>query len=434
LHILRGEPASTIPLIKDQSNRFVFDHLALQRFDIPLAALPPGSIVKNRQYSFWELYQPQIIFVCLTFALLVSLVIILFGITQKLNRTRLALANLNANLEIQVGERTVDLSQINEHLQTEISERKWVEESLREAEQRFRSMFERHQAIMLLIDPYSGAIVEANLAASRFYGFSLLELRQMNIEAINCLNPEQVVTERERALAEKHNYFIFPHRLANGEIRTVEVHSTPIAIGKQALLFSIIHDITERKQAEEALHHYTKKLEILQVQLHEQAIRDPLTGAFNRRYLVETLEREMARAVRNQCPLCLLIMDIDHFKVVNDTYGHLAGDYVLQKLTCLLQQSTRKSDIVCRYGGEEFVILMPDSSIINALGRAEAWRSAVQQTPFQFAGRMIEITVSMGVATTEKPGITYDELLAQADQALYSAKETGRNRVVVAKN
>ena len=138
-------------------------------------------------------------------------------------------------------------------LNHDLTERKQAEEALREAEERFHSMFERHHAIMLLIAPHSGAIVDANMAATQFYGYSLDELRRMNIDAINALSPEQVAAERTRALAERQNYFVFPHRLASGEIRTVEVHSTPIAVGEQQLLFSIIHDITERQQAEAAL-------------------------------------------------------------------------------------------------------------------------------------------------------------------------------------
>jgi PAS domain S-box-containing protein len=136
---------------------------------------------------------------------------------------------------------------------TDITERKQAEAMLREAEELFRSMFERHEAIMLLVNPGSGAIVNANASAARFYGFPLDKLCRMNIQEINCLAPEHVAAERRRALTEQRNYFIFPHRLASGEIRTVEVHSSPITVGGGQLLFSIIHDISERDRAEEAL-------------------------------------------------------------------------------------------------------------------------------------------------------------------------------------
>ena len=135
----------------------------------------------------------------------------------------------------------------------DITERKRAEAASLEAEQRFRGLFERHQAIMLLIEPHSGAIEDANQAAAAFYGWPLAELRRMNIGTINCLPPAEVAAERERALAEQRNYFVFPHRLANGEIRTVEVHSSPIVVSGRPVLFSIIHDITARTRVETTL-------------------------------------------------------------------------------------------------------------------------------------------------------------------------------------
>jgi two-component system, cell cycle sensor histidine kinase and response regulator CckA len=132
-------------------------------------------------------------------------------------------------------------------------ELKKKEEILRESEQRFRSLFERHHAVMLLIEPESGAIVDANPAASRFYGYTRDELSAMNIADINQLPPEEIALVRKIATKQEQNRFVFAHRLASGEIRTVEVHTAPVPVEKQLLLFSIIHDITERKQTEEAL-------------------------------------------------------------------------------------------------------------------------------------------------------------------------------------
>jgi PAS domain S-box-containing protein len=135
----------------------------------------------------------------------------------------------------------------------DITAHKQAEDALREAEQRFRRMFERHQAIMLLIDPRSGAIVNANAAAAQFYGYPLDRLHRMNIHEINALPPDKIDEEMANGVSENRNYFIFPHRLADGEVRTVEVHTSPVDIGGRVLLFSIIHDITGRRQIEEAL-------------------------------------------------------------------------------------------------------------------------------------------------------------------------------------
>lgn len=138
-------------------------------------------------------------------------------------------------------------------VQQDITERKLAEEALRESEQRFRSFFERTNAVMLLIDPATGAIVDANPSSARFYGYSRQELCAMTIQDINILSPQEIATARQQALALRCNYFIFPHRLADGRERTVEVHSTPVEVGGRPLLFSIINDITERKKAEQDL-------------------------------------------------------------------------------------------------------------------------------------------------------------------------------------
>ena len=135
----------------------------------------------------------------------------------------------------------------------DITEHKQAEEALRESEELFKNMFQKHSAVMLLVEPNSGDIVDANYAAAEFYGYSKDKLLTLNISVINGLNPDLVECERMKAFREEKTHFVFPHKLSSGEIRTVEVHSTPIVINDKPLLFSIIHDITDRKQAEEAL-------------------------------------------------------------------------------------------------------------------------------------------------------------------------------------
>jgi diguanylate cyclase (GGDEF)-like protein len=167
--------------------------------------------------------------------------------------------------------------------------------------------------------------------------------------------------------------------------------------------------------------------------LREQAIRDGLTGLYNRHYLEERLVQEVNRAGRQHVLLAVIMLDIDHFKRINDTYGHAAGDHVLRELGALIRRLVRPSDIPCRYGGEEFVLFLPEMSRGIAEARAEALRVAVQSLKLEVEGRTLgEITVSAGLAMFPDHGEEPTTLLRAADEALYRAKELGRNRVVVA--
>jgi diguanylate cyclase (GGDEF)-like protein len=170
----------------------------------------------------------------------------------------------------------------------------------------------------------------------------------------------------------------------------------------------------------------------LQSQLREQAIRDALTGVFNRRYLEDTLERELARAKRETYPLSVVMMDLDYFKEVNDTYGHEAGDVVLKTLAATVVNQSRQGDFVCRYGGEEFVLVMPNIGIETARDRAEDLHQTINALNIPYGVFNLTTTISMGVAMYPDHGIAKDELMRAADRALYVAKNTGRNRVVVA--
>jgi diguanylate cyclase (GGDEF)-like protein/PAS domain S-box-containing protein len=170
----------------------------------------------------------------------------------------------------------------------------------------------------------------------------------------------------------------------------------------------------------------------LRESLQNQSICDPLTGLFNRRYMEESLEREFSRATRNKTSVAFIMMDLDHFKRFNDTFGHQAGDALLRALGDLLKKSTRGQDIACRYGGEEFAIVLSDSSLDGALKRAESLRQQAKQLSVEYAGQLLgAISISMGVALFPDHGKTMAEILRASDQALYSAKREGRDRVSV---
>jgi len=181
--------------------------------------------------------------------------------------------------------------------------------------------------------------------------------------------------------------------------------------------------------ANAALQRNLREIDALQEQLREQAIRDPLTGLYNRRYLDATLERELARARRDGQPLALILMDLDHFKRVNDTYGHQAGDEVLQQLARLLNEMARAGDVASRHGGEEFLLLMPTMSLATARERAETLRRAFGALEIPFGSLKLRATLSIGIAASPDHGSTAEDLFRHADRALYQAKHEGRNRV-----
>jgi PAS domain S-box-containing protein len=171
------------------------------------------------------------------------------------------------NLECRVGTASEDeigeLSRAFDRMAENLKATMVSRDELAKSEERFRLMFARHQAIMLLIEPETGQIIDANRSAENFYGYTMDDLRTMAIQDINVLTPEEVAAERNRALEEERNYFIFPHLLASGEIRTIEAHSSPIMVNDKNVLFSIIHDITERKRAEEMLRHNQAQLQAI---------------------------------------------------------------------------------------------------------------------------------------------------------------------------
>ncbi|MBI5963675.1 MAG: diguanylate cyclase [Chloroflexi bacterium] len=232
----------------------------------------------------------------------------------------------------------------------------------------------------------------------------------------------------------------FVNRKKNGDLYYESAIISPIidSHGVTTHYLAVKEDITERKRAQDEIQRANQKLklqleaiQLLQAELREQAIRDPLTGLYNRRYLDETLERELARAERENYPVSFLVCDIDHFKKINDTYGHYAGDMVLKNLAAQLTSNARVGDIICRYGGEEFLVILPDVSTDIAYQIAERSRKAFQESGAISENMGIQATLSCGIATYPKHGTKDTELIAAADRAMYQAKSAGRNRVFI---
>ena len=426
----------------------------------------------------------------------------------------------------------------------DITTHKQAQKLLENSEAHFRMLFQNHGAVMILVDPASGVIVDANSSAERFYGYRRSELVGMPMSNINQMEAERIRGTMGVALQQAHNHFTFTHRLANGEMRTVDVHSSPVESGGRTLLFSIIHDITARRQAEEALstlqrqllaiienfhgamlledqngdvvlvnHQYCEmflptrtpeelksdsrlhvaaeaaqgfaepvrlmqRLEELQrsrevvlgeewkladgrmlerdhvpifiegrlrsvlwvyrdisnrkrqeEELRQLATTDALTGIANRRSFMGKLEDEFVRYQRFSNPVAVLMMDIDHFKRVNDSWGHAMGDRVLSDFAAICQQVVRKVDVLGRLGGEEFAVLLPGCGMAGALALAERLREAVKAHVVGLGEVALQVSVSIGVSSFARGQQEASVALALADQALYEAKLAGRDRV-----
>lgn len=163
--------------------------------------------------------------------------------------------------------------------------------------------------------------------------------------------------------------------------------------------------------------------------IYRMTIIDGLTGVFNKRYLLDFLEREVARCMRYNRPLSLVMFDLDHFKEINDNHGHLTGDHVLRELCRRIQSRIRKEELLARYGGEEFIVVLPEALGEGALAFAEQLRKLVAEEPVSFEGDTISTTISAGVSTICGDTVTVDQFIRAADENLYIAKNSGRNRV-----
>jgi diguanylate cyclase (GGDEF)-like protein/PAS domain S-box-containing protein len=289
---------------------------------------------------------------------------------------------------------------------------------LRQSEEHFRTFFEKNSSVMLLIEPESGSIVSANTAAAAFYGYPSEVLTGMLISDINTLAPELIAEERQRAWRSDRSYFLFQHQLADGTLRDVEVHSTPINRNGSAMLFSIIHDITDRKQALE--------------KIEELAFFDTLTHLPNRTLLVDRLKQAMTIGNRNNTYGAVLFIDLDQFKTLNDTFGHDKGDLLLQQVSQRLVDCVRQGDTVARLGGDEFVIVLANlsDSLEDAASQTEAVGKkvlAALNQKYRLADLDHRSTASIGATLFLGLQTSIDDLLKQADLAMYKSKDTGRN-------
>lgn len=319
-------------------------------------------------------------------------------------------------LEEQIRRRT-------EELETALRTNEKILRALRESEAKFHGLVDQSLVGIAIIQ--DGKFSHANPKLASIFGYSVDELLM--------LGPLDVVVENERPSVAEHitkgfagetkdTPVIYLGLRKDGTQVHVEVASSLMSIAGRPALIAILTDISERVRAE-------NDIRILHSRLHEMATHDALTGLFNRNYLEDSLERELVRAARQNRPVSVVMGDLDHFKAVNDTYGHQAGDEVLREFGKLMKLHARGSDIYCRYGGEEFLLILPDMPEETACERAEQLRAALAASPIMSGVSIIRVTASFGVASFPLHGKTGDELITAADNALYVAKKSGRNQV-----
>lgn len=295
----------------------------------------------------------------------------------------------------------------------DISGRIEAQEALQSRESLYMNLFHNNHAIMLVIDPETGDLKDVNPAALKYYGYSREEMLNLKGCDLNALSREEHKEVMRKSRNGEQNLFRFRHKLKDGEMRDVEVFTGPIEMDDKKYLYSIVHDITERIEAEDE----TRRL-------NEELLRisrtDKLTGIFNRAYLEEILFREIDKAKRYQTCLCLIMFDLDNYKNINDSLGHLAGDVVLRRVADAVNANVRNSDFLARWGGDEFMVLTP-MRLPSALKFAEKLRSVIEDLH-------CGVTASFGVAEFSRED-TIDQLTRRVDRALYRAKGKGRNRV-----
>ena len=276
----------------------------------------------------------------------------------------------------------------------------------------FQQIFTFSNDAIFVIDPKEDKILDVNPKACRMLGYSYEELLSLPISSIH---PHEIL----RFLAFSESVLTIGRGWTNelsclcktGQVLPSEISASVININGRRCILAIVRDITQRKKKEEELKHLT--------------IIDPLTNIYNYRHFQKSLDHEFNRLKRYSGPLCLLMIDVDDFKSYNDTYGHLEGDMLLKEVSKVLSKTLRKADIVCRYAGDEFVVIMPESQAFKAEIVAEKIMKEVENLSLK---RTVTLSIGIGEYTSN---MNQHDLIRNADTALYRAKKESKNIVRV---
>lgn len=323
----------------------------------------------------------------------------------------------------------------------DITERKHFAHILEQSEKRFRSLIEHSTDAITLIDK-NGKVLYESPYTYLLTGYTSEE--RLGRSGFGLIHPDDLpkikaVFDKVLASAGTVEKAQFRSVKKDGTVWWTE--GTAINLLHEPSVQAIVvnyRNITDGKNAEQALKDMNDQLntrvaeiEELQIELQQQALRDPLTGLYNRRHLADALEREMARVLREKISMSVIVMDIDHFKRINDNHGHQIGDLFLKTIADLIAGHCRTSDTACRYGGEEFLLVLPGTPLNTAADRAEELRKGCSEIRIQHENKDLKITMSLGVASYPEHGKKAEEIVIKADKALYHSKHRGRNRVSI---
>ena len=421
LRILDGEAVRTIPVVTVSPNRYKFDYRQMERFDIKTADLPPGSLVIDEPGSFYALHKALVWGTISGFLALTAIIVVLL---------------------------------------LYIGQRRRAEVLLRDSEEKYRSLVDYINIGVCRTAP-SGRYLQANPAMAKIFGYDTPELLMETPAAEVYWNPD----DRER---------FFEKLQAKGSVRDVEMAmktkdgaliwvSLSVTVqyddqGHVKWADSALEDITERKEARDKLQEAhdelearvrerTSELSSANEQLHGRSLEitalyettkalslhDSLTGLWNHEEILRILGLELARAAREGSHVSVIMADLDHFKQINDTYGHITGDVVLCAATDRMLSTFRSYDAIGRYGGDEFVVVMPGCDAQHSVDLAERLRKTIGDEPIVTAAGTLSATMSLGIAISGgKKRRDVGSLVHAADLALYRAKTNGRDRVELA--